>query len=387
MRASKESIYNYYCCFLVLLNVTCIFAEWLIDDDGCTLPDGNFGYCINIYKCGPIINYVRGIQNLSPETSQHLSRFYCGVDGKAVKVCCPYEEIDFPRVEPENTTPPIVKTDNLNLLPSNCGYFPSENNIVGGSKTSIFDFPWMALLGYEEDKKIEFKCAGTIINDYYILTAAHCLRKTDNLVVVRLGEHNIDTERDCENVYPSRSICAPPVQDISVAEIISHPQFDENLKNNDIGLIRLASRINTSLDTVKPICLPLNDVSKNRDYLKENFIVAGWGVTEKLRRSSELLKVPLPIIPISNCVNAFKHLKINIDEATQFCVGGLLGKDSCNGDSGGPLQNIVGYNNGTIQFVQYGVVSIGPRLCGKGLPGIYTRVDHYTDWILSTLRP
>lgn len=70
----------------------------------------------------------------------------------------------------------------------------------------------------------------------------------------------------------------------------------------------------------------------------------------------------------------------------QICVGGKNGGDSCNGDSGGPAQQIAYYNNDA-KFVQYGVVSFGPRICGQeGFPGVYTRVDYYMDWILDNMK-
>lgn len=56
------------------------------------------------------------------------------------------------------------------------------------------------------------------------------------------------------------------------------------------------------------------------------------------------------------------------------CAGRLGGeKDSCNGDSGGPLEC-----NGIL----VGIVSHGSVDCGKPTkPGIYTDVYHFIDWI------
>ena len=60
------------------------------------------------------------------------------------------------------------------------------------------------------------------------------------------------------------------------------------------------------------------------------------------------------------------------------------GKDSCNGDSGGPLfaREIT-----DDPWVQIGLVSYGTTTCGKGVPGVYTKVSYYMDWIDDHLEP
>lgn len=69
-----------------------------------------------------------------------------------------------------------------------------------------------------------------------------------------------------------------------------------------------------------------------------------------------------------------------------MCFGGSDGKDTCPGDSGGPLQ-APAFLYGDIRYVQYGVVSFGPASCGLvGFPGVYTRVTYYMDWILNNLK-
>lgn len=93
--------------------------------------------------------------------------------------------------------------------------------------------------------ELDFKCGGTVINQRYILTAAHCITnlKKQKLAGVRLGEWEISTDKDCVGEY-----CAPPVQDIAIEEVIPHPGYGSGSEFwNDIGLLRLASPINITV--------------------------------------------------------------------------------------------------------------------------------------------
>lgn len=73
---------------------------------------------------------------------------------------------------------------------------------------------------------------------------------------------------------------------------------------------------------------------------------------------------------------------MNLEEG-QICAGGQAGKDSCRGDSGGPLM----YENGRIDEI-IGIISFGPKPCGlENSPGIYTKVFEYKNWILANIRP
>lgn len=67
-----------------------------------------------------------------------------------------------------------------------------------------------------------------------------------------------------------------------------------------------------------------------------------------------------------------------------MCAGGQPGKDSCRGDSGGPLM----YENPATRLYEViGVVSFGPTPCGlPDIPGVYTKVFAYKDWIRSQIR-
>ena len=62
----------------------------------------------------------------------------------------------------------------------------------------------------------------------------------------------------------------------------------------------------------------------------------------------------------------------------------ISGRDSCKGDSGGPL--ISTSTNGNTMYLM-GLVAFGTTQCATGSPGVYTNVQHYIGWIRQNLRP
>lgn len=116
--------------------------------------------------------------------------------------------------------------------------------------------------------------------------------------------------------------------------------------------------------------------------------VTGWGLYDEqtlkgvyLIKSTVKRKVDVPIAAASKC-NIYTRITPN-----QICAGGEKGKDSCNGDSGGPLMYFMVGEDGAKQWYEEGIVSFGPTECGGDLtPAVYTRTARYMNWILSNLR-
>lgn len=104
--------------------------------------------------------------------------------------------------------------------------------------------------------------------------------------------------------------------------------------------------------------------------------MAGWGVTLEgsLVLASSLQEASLPLVSLGACREALGEAVTD----NMLCAGGVRGQDACQGDSGGPL---MGEDPDTNRVYLAGVVSWGVGCARDNLPGVYTRVTQYTDWI------
>ncbi|KAJ8960289.1 hypothetical protein NQ318_004014 [Aromia moschata] len=204
---------------------------------------------------------------------------------------------------------------------------------------------------------------------------------------VRVGEHVISTQIDCEIDNDGTQKCSKyPVQDLGVEDVIIHPEFSKDIILNDIGLVRV-TKMNLAVVNVRPVCLPTSEDTRTATF---NFcVVTGWGFTESYGVSADILQlVTLNMMNLTRCKAVYKgEPRVNITYK-QLCAGGEKdNKDSCPGDSGGPMQ-VASYINDEIRYVQQGIVSFGHRFCGtEGYPGVYTRIAYYMDWVLDNLKP
>ncbi|GAB1869856.1 CLIP domain-containing serine protease [Camponotus japonicus] len=364
--------------------------------------------CINIRNCANIISILRDSPRpLSAEVWQMLRDAQCGFQGNDPMVCCVNQQQAVVQVQTQPTTsttttmkptkaqdiggvsppPDVTNHPNLRLLDHQiCGPI-IQPKVIGGNKTGVFEYPWMALIAYDTGRSTpEFRCGGTIISKRYILTAAHCVTQLPTEIRsvkgVRVGDHDISKERDCDYDESGLEVaCAERYQDFAVESLYFHPDYTRTKLQNDIAIIKLNGSIDFRPLSVKPICLPFGSAARLD---QKKMVVTGWGATESGPRSQDLLQAKLPLVTNEHCKDVYK--RSTQIWYKQLCAGGLRDVDSCFGDSGGPLQTVGLYNGNTIRTIQHGVVSYGVKECGTaGIPGVYTRVAYYMDWILNTM--
>lgn len=97
------------------------------------------------------------------------------------------------------------------------------------------------------------------------------------------------------------------------------------------------------------------------------------------RQSNIKQRLDVPVADPNYCAEKFATRRINVI-SSQLCAGGDFSRDSCDGDSGGPLMR---YREA---WYLEGVVSFGNRCGLEGWPGVYTRVSEYIDWIEGAIR-
>ncbi|XP_063697796.1 serine protease filzig [Culicoides brevitarsis] len=251
-----------------------------------------------------------------------------------------------------------------------CGVRPQvkSGRIVGGKSARFGEWPWQVLV--KESTWLGLftknKCGGVLINNNYVMTAAHCQPGFLASLVAVLGEHDISGELEAK-----RSITK------NVKQIIVHRQYDPATFENDLALLQLESPVHYDTHIV-PICLPPDSA----DFTGRKATITGWG---RLKYNggvpSVLQEVQVPVMENSVCQEMFNTAGHQKKILPSFlCAGYANGqRDSCEGDSGGPL--VLQRSDGRFELV--GTVSHGIKCAAPYLPGVYMRTTFYKPWIKS----
>ncbi|KAI1234932.1 hypothetical protein IHE44_0003320 [Lamprotornis superbus] len=201
----------------------------------------------------------------------------------------------------------------------------------------------------------------------WVVTAAHCLKPgyTHNLTAVA-GEHDVRSDDHTE-------------QRRKVVRLLPHPTYDASINeyHNDIALLELDQPL-TFNSYVTPICLGSREFTNA--LLKQGVgTVSGWGrQLFRGRKATTLQVLKVPFVDRPTCLKSTSTTILQ----NMFCAGYPSGgRDTCEGDSGGPYTTEI---EGT--WFLTGITSWGEECALPGKYGIYTRVSKYVKWIKQTTR-
>nr|XP_029720724.1 serine protease snake-like [Aedes albopictus] len=253
---------------------------------------------------------------------------------------------------------------------TNCS--TSIDLIINGEEALVGEFPHQALLGRPKKNaktpyEWEFYCGGSLISEWFILTAAHCPRPT----IVRLGEHDLREPTFDE-------------EDFHIEDYVKHPKYTGLRSYYDISLVKLDRQVEFH-SLIRPACLWTKD-----PFNMSAVVATGFGTTEfgVVNNSPVLLKAILNVMEQATCQQKYIGYRKFTEgiKPEQMCVGSKKeGKDTCNGDSGGPIQVATDVN--TCAYYIVGITSSGGT-CGIGTTAsVYTKVASYLDWIEEMVWP
>ncbi|CAF4837115.1 unnamed protein product [Pieris macdunnoughi] len=223
--------------------------------------------------------------------------------------------------------------------------------VVGGAAAPVGAVPHQ--VGIREPKEDNWLfCGGAIIEERWIMTAAHCLVKIKPKDIVAAVGTNL---RRGGTEY-------------KISKFIIHEKYGRTSFANDIALMLTEKEIEFS-DKVKPVQLASRNTEPGAKCL-----LTGWGYTNQkgTKIPDKLQWLNVTALSVYNCQKQLKAFqKKNPFTKKQICTLTKRGEGTCQGDSGGALIE---------KGEAVGVASYNLP-CAYAVPDVFTRVYEYLDWI------
>ncbi|KAM4807935.1 acrosin-like [Rhinophrynus dorsalis] len=253
-----------------------------------------------------------------------------------------------------------------------CGSQPLFNSergnsrVVGGMDALPGSWPWLVSIQEPSEGGHVHMCGGSLLNNNWVLTAAHCFKNQGN---------DFNTWRMVFGIN-QLSKMDKETQIRTIAQKIQHENYMPEQQRNDIALLRLDKPVEFN-DFIEPACLPDKSAILKR---MTDCYIAGWGVVKEggAKAADVLQEARLDMIfpNLCNSTNWYNGVIGDYNLCAGYEEGGI---DSCQGDSGGPL---ICKAKGDSVFSVVGVGSWGSGCAKKQNPGVYTSTQYYLDWII-----
>jgi secreted trypsin-like serine protease len=272
-----------------------------------------------------------------------------------------------------------VNAEPVGILPtpshSRCGKKGQDSGRDG--EADMAEWPWHAAI-LEKPQDL-YVCGSTLLDESWILTAAHCVddylpfvHNIRDILKVRLGEYDVSTTAE-----PLRH------EEFNITDIVVYPGFNNSTLVHDIALLRL-ERPAKRKQNIDVVCMPKPDDFRQPTTTRSSVkcYVTGWGRrTETSEHSLVLKEIKVPLWNHDTCNGALQAQfgPAYILPSTALCAGSE-GNDACDGDGGGPL-----VCEKDDQWYQVGIVSFGIGCGRRNVPGVYTNVEAYGPWIEETI--
>ncbi|XP_075157304.1 serine protease SP24D-like [Haematobia irritans] len=223
-----------------------------------------------------------------------------------------------------------------------------NGRVVGGKDAEVGQFPYQVSLQRSDGLPI---CGASIVNERFVLTAAHCVVDKNTTVALPPESFRIRVG----------SIYRVTGKIFYVTRVIVHENYGNFL--NDIALLKLLDPLPWS-NNVKPIELADSEVPAGEDV-----IISGWGRLSTDGPSSEILQWnTLKALTTKEC-----RQTIDFADDSLICLAHTENNGACNGDSGGPA---------IYQGKLVGVAGFVVGGCGTKNPDGYAKVFYHKEWIL-----
>nr|XP_006629467.2 PREDICTED: chymotrypsin-like elastase family member 2A [Lepisosteus oculatus] len=241
-----------------------------------------------------------------------------------------------------------------------------STRIYGGSSVNRGQWPWVVSIQEHVNDSFGYYhyCGGSIVDKQWVMTAARCVSApysgNPETILIKAGVTNAHTD---SNNY---------TQELGVAKIIIHNEYNPITHQNDIALLKLRTPAEIN-DHVKPVCLP---TTADEQHHLEYCHFTGFGLQEN--GTYGILQEAVGEVILTHICNYAQWLNLQVTPE-MFCAGSMDAKVSaCEGDHGSPFQCRTPLDK---RFYAYGIRSFGIGCGQKQQPSVYTRVSHYYYWV------